>query len=277
MADPDAVPYFRGTCSCSLPGPGGARTREPGHRREGGASRSQEQATNKEKGTKYADRLQTTVVKPTRRSLPVHLPLAEPHVPSGNRGGCPALEDYVGGAFADHPVFGWLMGDDNKRRARLRRHGDPAAPDAAARPRVDDQQFSTGAALSLPPGKRAAARQHAAGQRVRGAHREGRKDGSGTMGRHMRRAQASLLRLRHRRAPDGAGQGSRPRARLRPTLDAAATGEGLPAYIEVKRCTSASDSSTSRSCALGAARRDPCSVLHPSDVAEPGCGPRSRG
>jgi GNAT superfamily N-acetyltransferase len=137
-------------------------------------------------------------------------------------------------AFADDPVFGWLMGDDSKRRARLRRYfGIDLRHLTLPRGRVWTTSDLTGAALSLPPGKWRVPPQvsmlqgSAFGVKIARAARMG----AAMEWRHMR-----LVRVPHYYVRDigvhpdmqGKGLGG---ALMRPTLERCDR-EGLPAYIE---------------------------------------------
>ena len=65
-----------------------------------------------------------------------------------------SLSGVLADAFFDDPVFGWLMPDANKRRARLRRYfGIDLSHLTLPRGRVWTTSNLSGAALSLPPGK----------------------------------------------------------------------------------------------------------------------------
>jgi GNAT superfamily N-acetyltransferase len=134
-------------------------------------------------------------------------------------------------AFFEDPVLGWLMPDDSKRRARLRRFfAIELRHVALARGRVWTTSDLTGAALSLPPGT------------WRVPPRATLLEGT-AFGVHLPRAArlGAAMELRHVREPhyyvrdvgvhpdmQGKGLGS---ALLRPTLDRCDR-EGLPAYLE---------------------------------------------
>ena len=63
------------------------------------------------------------------------------------------LKGVLADAFFEDPVFGWLMPEDSKRRARLRRFfAIELRHIALPRGRVWTTSDLTGAALSLPPG-----------------------------------------------------------------------------------------------------------------------------
>jgi GNAT superfamily N-acetyltransferase len=66
----------------------------------------------------------------------------------------PRLQAMLAEAFMEDPVFGWLMPNDSRRRARLRRYfGIDLRYYTLPRGRVWTTSDLTGAALSLPPGK----------------------------------------------------------------------------------------------------------------------------
>ncbi len=141
------------------------------------------------------------------------------------------LKAVLAEAFFEDPVFGWLMPEDSKRRARLRRYfGIELRHLALARGRVWTRSDLTGAALSLPPGA------------WRSPVRVTLLEGS-ALGIHVSRAArlgAAMewhhVHERHYYVRDvgvhpdiqGKGLGS---ALLRPTLDRCDR-EGLPAYLE---------------------------------------------
>jgi GNAT superfamily N-acetyltransferase len=146
----------------------------------------------------------------------------------------PLLKVMLAEAFLDDPVFGWLMGDENKRRAQLRRYfGIDLGHLTLPRGRVWTTSDLAGAALILPPGKWrvpphvSMLQGSAFGVRIARAARMG----AGMEWRHMR-----LVREPHYYVRDigvhpeeqGKGLGS---ALMRPTLERCDR-EGLPAYIE---------------------------------------------
>jgi ribosomal protein S18 acetylase RimI-like enzyme len=134
-------------------------------------------------------------------------------------------------AFYDDPIFGWLMPDEKRRLARLRRFfAIQLRHVALTRGCVWTSSDLGGGALSMPPGKwrnpPRAVLAHAA-----------------TFGRHQPRAARLVVAIesRHLREPhhyiadigvrpemQGKGLGS---ALMRPTLDRCDR-EGLPAYLE---------------------------------------------
>jgi GNAT superfamily N-acetyltransferase len=167
--------------------------------------------------------------------------LAEPRLRQATAEDVPRLRVMLAEAFADDPVFGWLMGDDSKRRARLRRYfGIDLRHLTLPRGRVWTTSDLTGAALSLPPGKWRVPPQvsmlqgSAFGVKIARAARMG----AAMEWRHMR-----LVRVPHYYVRDigvhpdmqGKGLGG---ALMRPTLERCDR-EGLPAYIEASSVRSA--------------------------------------
>ena len=141
------------------------------------------------------------------------------------------LKTMLADAFYEDPLFCWLMPDDSKRQARLRRFfAIELRHLALPRGRVWTTSDLAGAALSLPPG--------AWHVPLRATLLEGT-----AFGIHLLRAAwyQAATDLRHVRRPhyyvrdigvhpnmQGRGLGS---ALLRPTLDRCDR-EGLPAYLE---------------------------------------------
>jgi GNAT superfamily N-acetyltransferase len=141
------------------------------------------------------------------------------------------LKAVLAEAFIEDPVFCWLMPEDAKRLARLRRYfGIELRHLALARGRVWTTDDLAGAALSLPPGA------------WRSPLRVTLLEGS-AFGIHLSRAarMGAAIEWRHARErhyyvrdvgvhPDmqGKGLGS---ALLRPTLERCDL-EGVPAYLE---------------------------------------------
>jgi GNAT superfamily N-acetyltransferase len=137
-------------------------------------------------------------------------------------------------AFADDPVFGWLMPDDSRREARLRRYfGIDLQHLTLPHGRVWATSDLTGAVLTLPPGKwRVPPHVSVLQGSAFGVHiARAARMGATMEWRHMR-----LVRERHYYVRDigvhpqeqGNGLGS---ALMRPTLERCDR-EGLPAYIE---------------------------------------------
>jgi GNAT superfamily N-acetyltransferase len=141
------------------------------------------------------------------------------------------LSEVMADAFFEDPIFGWLMPDDTKRAARLRRYfAIELRHLALARGRAWTTSDLAGAALSLPPGAWRAP--------LRVTLLEG-----GAFGVHLSRAAtlAAAIERRHVRdrhyyvrdvgvmpAMQGKGLGS---ALLAPTLSRCDR-ERLPAYLE---------------------------------------------
>ena len=63
------------------------------------------------------------------------------------------LRDALAVAFQDDPVFGWLLPDDAKRPARLRRFFAQELRHVLKRGRISTSDALAGAALALPPGR----------------------------------------------------------------------------------------------------------------------------
>jgi GNAT superfamily N-acetyltransferase len=160
--------------------------------------------------------------------------LAEPDLRQATAEDIPRLKAMLADAFFDDPVFGWLMGNDGKRAAQLRRYfGVDLGHLTLPRGRVWTTSDLAGAALTLPPGKwrvppHASVLQGSSfGVRIARAARMG----AAMEWRHMR-----LVREPHYYVRDigvhptqqGKGLGS---ALMRPTLERCDR-EGLPAYIE---------------------------------------------
>jgi GNAT superfamily N-acetyltransferase len=167
--------------------------------------------------------------------------LAEPQLRQATAEDVPHLRVMLAEAFADDPVFGWLMGDDSKRRARLRRYfGIDLRHLTLPRGRVWTTSDLTGAALSLPPGKWRVPPQVSMLQgSAFGVHiARAARMGAAMEWRHMR-----LVRVPHYYVRDigvhpdmqGKGLGG---ALMRPTLERCDR-EGLPAYIEASSVRSA--------------------------------------
>lgn len=153
----------------------------------------------------------------------------------------PATEDDVqrlkvvlAEAFFEDPMFGWLMPDDSKRRARLRRYfGIELRHYVLPHGRVWATSDLAGAALSLPPGSwRAPPQVTLIEGRAFGIHlSRAARIGAAVEWHHGRRLREPHYYVRDVGVhPDvqGRGLGS---ALMRPTLDRCDR-EGLPAYIE---------------------------------------------
>ena len=143
----------------------------------------------------------------------------------------PRLKTALAEAFFDDPILSWLMPNDGKRLARLRRYfGIELRHLALARGRVWTTSDLAGAALTLPPG------------RWRSPLRVTLLEGS-AFGVHVARAarMGAAIEWRHVHGPhyyvrdvgvrpgmQGRGLGS---AMLKPTLERCDR-EGMPAYLE---------------------------------------------
>jgi GNAT superfamily N-acetyltransferase len=143
----------------------------------------------------------------------------------------PRLKTVLAEAFFDDPVLSWLMPDDRKRLAQLRRYfGIELRHLALARGRVWTTSDLAGAALTLPPG------------RWRSPLRVTLLEGSAFGLRIARAARmGAAIEWRHVHGPhyyvrdvgvlpsmQGRGLG---RALMKPTLERCDR-EGLPAYLE---------------------------------------------
>lgn len=159
---------------------------------------------------------------------------ADPGVCRASDGDVSHLKGVLAAAFYDDPVIGWLMPDERKRRARLRRFFEiEMRRMALKRGNVWTTRDLTGAALIMPPG--------AWRVPLRATLLEG-----GAFGIHLGKAArlGAAMEWRHARDvgkphfyirdvgvdPDfqGRGLGS---ALLRPTLERCDK-EGLPVYLE---------------------------------------------
>jgi GNAT superfamily N-acetyltransferase len=151
------------------------------------------------------------------------------------------LKGMLAEAFFDDPVFAWLMPEDDKRLARLRRYfGVDLRHYSLPRGCVWTTGDLTGAALTLPPGKwRVPART----TMLHGTAFGARMPRAARMGATMEWRHAHELRAPHYYVRDigvhpesqGGGLGS---ALMRPTLDRCDR-ERLPAYIEASSVRSA--------------------------------------
>jgi ribosomal protein S18 acetylase RimI-like enzyme len=156
---------------------------------------------------------------------------AQPALRPATAGDVPRLEAVLADAFFDDPIFGWLMPDAAKRRARLRRYfGIELRHLVLPRGRVWTTGDLAGAMLSLPP------------RRWRSPLRVTLLEGT-AFGVHLFRAAriGAAMELRHLHGPhyyvrdigvhpdqQGRGLGS---TLMGPTLERCDR-EGLPAYIE---------------------------------------------
>jgi GNAT superfamily N-acetyltransferase len=134
-------------------------------------------------------------------------------------------------SFFEDPIFGWLMPDDAKRRARLRRYfGIELRHLVLPRGRVWTTGDLAGAALSLPPRRwRAPLRVTLLEGSAFGIHPlRAARLGAAIEWRHLREAHYYVRDIGVRPDMQGKGLGS---ALLGPTL-ARCDREGLPAYLE---------------------------------------------
>jgi GNAT superfamily N-acetyltransferase len=144
------------------------------------------------------------------------------------------LKTVLADAFYEDPVFGWLMPDDSKRHARLRRYfGLDLGHYALRYGRVWTTADLIGAALTLPPGKwRVPPRTTLLHGSAFGMHLpRAARMGAAMEWRHAREIHGSHYYVRDIGVhPDmqGKGLGS---VLMRPTLDRCDR-EGAPAYIE---------------------------------------------
>lgn len=144
------------------------------------------------------------------------------------------LKTVLAEAFFDDPMFGWLIPEDSKRHARLRRYfGVDLRYYVLPRGRVWTTADLTGAALTLPPGKwRVPPHATLLQGTAFGPHiLRASKVGAAMEWRHAREIHGPHYYVRDIGVhPDmqGKGLGS---ALMHPTLDRCDR-EGLPAYIE---------------------------------------------
>lgn len=163
------------------------------------------------------------------------------HMPADLTGMRPAtakdiqpLKTMLAEAFVDDPVFAWLMPEDSKRRARLRRYfGVDLRHYTLPRGRVWTTVDLSGAALTLPPGRwRVPPHTSLLQGSAFGVHMpRAARMGAAMEWRHMRELRGSHYYVRDigvHPNMQGRGLGS---ALLSPTLDRCDR-EGLPAYIE---------------------------------------------
>jgi GNAT superfamily N-acetyltransferase len=144
------------------------------------------------------------------------------------------LKTALAEAFMEDPMFGWLMPEDGRRHARLRRYfGIELRRLALARGRVWTTNNLAGAALSLPPGAwRSPLRVTLLEGSAFGLHlHRAARLGAAIEWRHMRQVRERHYYVRDVGVrPDMQGQGLGS-ALLSPTLDRCDR-EGLPAYLE---------------------------------------------
>jgi GNAT superfamily N-acetyltransferase len=143
----------------------------------------------------------------------------------------PRLKTVLAEAFFDDPVLSWLMPDDRRRLAQLRRYfGIELRHLALARGRVWTTSDLAGAALTLPPGRwRSPLRVtllegNAFGLRIARAARMG----AAIEWRHVHGPHYYVRDVGVLPSMQGRGLG---RALMKPTLERCDR-EGLPAYLE---------------------------------------------
>jgi GNAT superfamily N-acetyltransferase len=163
------------------------------------------------------------------------VPLADPGLRPATARDIGRLKAVMAEAFIEDPIYNWLMPDDTKRPARLRRYfAIELRHLGLARGRVWTSGNLTGAALSLPPGAwRSPLHITLLEGSAFGVHLDrAARMGAAMEWRHMRQE----LRQPHYYVrdvgvlPDMQGQGLGS-ALMRPTLERCDR-EGLPAYIE---------------------------------------------
>jgi GNAT superfamily N-acetyltransferase len=142
-----------------------------------------------------------------------------------------ALKAVLAEAFFEDPILGWLMPQDSKRLARLRRYfAIELRHLALPRGRVWTTSDLAGAALSLPPGAwRSPLRVTLLEGSAFGVHlSRAARLGAAIEWRHLRGAHYYVRDVGVLPSMQGHGLGS---ALLRPTLERCDR-EGLPAYLE---------------------------------------------
>ena len=158
-------------------------------------------------------------------------PLADPVLRRATQDDVHQLRAVLAEAFFEDPMFGWLMPDDTRRRARLGRYfAIELRHMALRRGRVWTTSDLTGAALSLAPGAwRAPARVTLLEGTAFGVYvtRAARLEAAMEW-RHLRESHYYVRDIGVHPKMHGRGLGS---ALLRPTLDRCDQ-QGLPAYLE---------------------------------------------
>ncbi|HEY5260923.1 MAG TPA: GNAT family N-acetyltransferase [Solirubrobacteraceae bacterium] len=158
-------------------------------------------------------------------------PLTYPGLRKATVDDVPRLNAVLAEAFYEDPIFAWLMPDDAKRRARLRRYfAIELRYFALARGRVWSTSDLTGAALSTPPGVwRVPLHATLLEGTAFGIHvPRAARLGATVERRHIRERHYYVRDIGVH--PDGQGQGLGS-ALMQPTLDRCDR-EGLPAYLE---------------------------------------------
>jgi GNAT superfamily N-acetyltransferase len=157
--------------------------------------------------------------------------LADPGLHRATTDDIHRLKTVLAEAFFQDPVLGWLIPDDRKRLARLRRFfAIELRYITLPRGRVWTTLDLTGAALSLPPGAwRVPLRATLLEGSVFGVHlSRAARFGAAMERRHVREPHYYVRDVGVHPDMQGKGLGS---ALLRPTLDHCDR-EGLPAYLE---------------------------------------------
>jgi GNAT superfamily N-acetyltransferase len=162
------------------------------------------------------------------------MPLVDPGLRPATAQDIGRLKTVMAEAFFEDPIYSWLMPNDSKRPARLRRYfAIELRRLGLARGRVWTRRDLTGAALSLPPG---AWRSPLHITLLEGSAFGVHVDRAARMGAAMEWRHMRLVREPHYYVrdvgvlPDMQGQGLGS-ALMRPTLERCDR-EGLPAYIE---------------------------------------------
>jgi GNAT superfamily N-acetyltransferase len=159
------------------------------------------------------------------------IPLADPGLRLATTDDVQCLKTVLAEAFFNDPILGWLMPDDTKRRARLRRFfAIELHHMALLHGRVWTTRDLTGAALSLPPGAwRVPLRATLLDGAVFGVRlSKAARLGAAMERRHVRESHYYVRDVGVLPNMQGKGLGS---VLLRPTLDRCDR-EGLPAYLE---------------------------------------------
>jgi GNAT superfamily N-acetyltransferase len=158
-------------------------------------------------------------------------PLADPGLRKATMDDVPRLKAVLAEAFYEDPIFTWLIPDDAKRLARLRRYfAIELRYFALARGRVWSTSDLTGAALSTPPGVwRVPTHATLMEGAVFGMHlSRAARLGAAIEWRHIRRPHYYVRDIGVHPDMQGQGLGSR---LMSPTLERCDR-EGLPAYLE---------------------------------------------
>jgi GNAT superfamily N-acetyltransferase len=149
---------------------------------------------------------------------------------SGTRDDLDRLTLALAAAFHEDPVFGWLMPDETRRPARLRRFFEHELRHVLRRGRIWTSDERSGAALILPPGAWRTPLHVAALQGLALGTRVPRAAGllATIEWRHLREPHCYFAYIGVAPEAQGRGLGS---DLMRPTLERC-DAEGLPAYLE---------------------------------------------